>query len=470
MAPLLLLLTTTTINIIFTIVIIIISIIFTIYIFTRPHHQEDKNYTSNNNNNNKYNFNNDNEEESDDDALPAYIIDDDDDDDDTNNIKTTILITGGTGVLGWRVAAMCKERFPSDSTEITIFDINVPKPHRKLKHVTYIQGDITSEIDTICAFATTFTHPKPCKNIVFHVAGLLPAVSTTSEKLHQVNTIGSKQIVELCKNYCIDLLLATSSASVVLPNDNLYVDGLNGQVLPYPSDDNYVDTYARSKAKGEQYVLNANGANHQTSDDDVLNTKLATVSLRPSIIYGADDSKFGERLLRNEINYIFDKGNNIIDFGWADNIALGHVQCCEHILNYSTNNKYYNNHAAGKAFHLGQGIGLTTFEFYNLKEWKNGKPSSIPISLMKLIAKFNYYCYQFIGIAPIDPFLRPDSFNFMAGRHWWFKCENAKNVFGYNPISVEDSILIMQNKQMKEWNIRGKVSQEELHLYVSTNI
>ena len=43
-------------------------------------------------------------------------------------------------------------------------------------------------------------------------------------------------------------------------------------------------------------------------------------------------------------------------------------------------------------------------------------------------------------------------------------------MFGYNPISVEDSILIMQNKQMKEWNIRGKVSQEELHLYVSTNI
>ena len=45
-----------------------------------------------------------------------------------------------------------------------------------------------------------------------------------------------------------------------------------------------------------------------------------------------------------------------------------------------------------------------------------------------------------------------------------------QKMFGYNPISVEDSILIMQNKQMKEWNIRRKVSQEEVHLYVSTNI
>ena len=74
------------------------------------------------------------------------------------------------------------------------------------------------------------------------------------------------------------------------------------------------------------------------------------------------------------------------------------------------------------------------------------------------------------GLLPKKKFVQDCPYNCEDLANPCFHCKNAKNVFGYNPISVQDSILIMQNKQMKEWNIRGKVSQEELHLYVSTNI
>ena len=97
--------------IIFTVVIISISTWFTLYILSRR--RGDAYDVPNNNNINV-------EEvdylESDDDAELAYIVDDDDG---SGEDKTIILITGGAGVLGWRVASMCKERFPSDTTEVS---------------------------------------------------------------------------------------------------------------------------------------------------------------------------------------------------------------------------------------------------------------------------------------------------------------------------------------------------------------
>ena len=359
-------------------------------------------------------------DESDEDCEPAYVIDDDDVDRDHNRRETyTILVTGGTGVLGWRVAQFALQQFGKENTFVTIFDLQPPQKHRKLQHISYIQGDLRSEVDVVCAFAKTFVNTNDTR-IVFHIAGLLPSCSTSIESLNMVNAIGAKTIVQFCQNYDVDVLIGTSSASVVLDRKNTNVDGDIGEDCAYPHNDlDFVDLYAQSKAKGEQIILDANGMRHGIpGDNDYLETRLSTCALRPSIIYAADDQKFGERLLKREINYIYGGGNNIIDFVWCDNVAQGHIDACKYILTHEKK-KRHESSVSGRAFHMSNFTRKdvkSTKEFYSLKQWANPPPTSIPLLLMQLIAVFNYYVYRAIGIAPIDHYLRPDSFNFMSGR------------------------------------------------------
>ena len=100
-------------------------------------------------------------------------------------------------------------------------------------------------------------------------------------------------MVESCRRYKVDTLIATSSASVVMPRSVTAIDGQLGEDMPYPERSDFVDEYAESKARGEKHVLDANGATHYEAE-----TRLRTSVLRPSIIYAADDGKFAERLLQ----------------------------------------------------------------------------------------------------------------------------------------------------------------------------
>ena len=168
-----------------------------------------------------------------------------------------------------------------------------------------------------------------------------------------VNANGAKTIVQFCQNYDVDVLIGTSSASVVLDRKNTNVDSVIGEDCAYPqTDSDFVDLYAQSKANGEQIILDANGMRHGIpGDDDYLETRLSTCTLRPSIIYAADDQKFGERLLKCEINYIYGSGENVIDFVWCDNVAQGHDDACKYILKHEKNQRHKSS-VSGRAFHM----------------------------------------------------------------------------------------------------------------------
>merc|ERR1712146_330209 len=136
-------------------------------------------------------------DESDEEAESAYVIDDGAGSDHHRRKTYTVLVTGGTGVLGWRVAQFALQQFGEENTFVTIFDLQLPQKHRTLQHknVSYIQGDLTSEVDVVCAFAKTFVNTNDTR-IVFHIAGLLPSCSTSIESLNMVNANGAKTIVQ----------------------------------------------------------------------------------------------------------------------------------------------------------------------------------------------------------------------------------------------------------------------------------
>lgn len=76
---------------------------------------------------------------------------DDIDETETDPSKPTIMITGGTGVLGWRVAVFARKQWPD--ANIAVFDISAPPPRRQL------EGEI---VVSIYSFTLCCEFQMPC--------------------------------------------------------------------------------------------------------------------------------------------------------------------------------------------------------------------------------------------------------------------------------------------------------------------
>jgi nucleoside-diphosphate-sugar epimerase len=114
---------------------------------------------------------------------------------------------------------------------------------------------------------------------VFHVAALA-AVSGPYSQFHNTNVIGTEQIIASCRKHRVEKLIYTSSPSVVF--DGQDQEGIDESV-PYPA--SYLAHYPQTKALAEKAILTANGP------------ELATVALRPHLVWGPGDRHLIPRIL-----------------------------------------------------------------------------------------------------------------------------------------------------------------------------
>lgn len=151
---------------------------------------------------------------------------------------------------------------------------------------------------------------------VFHVAAK-PGVWGTYPDFHNPNVIGTQNILNACRLARVPRLIFTSSPSVVFTGN--HENGIT-ESAPYPK--RYLAHYPKTKAIAEQLVLAANGA------------ELATVSLRPHLIWGPNDPHLVPRILeRARIGRLSMIGNrkNLVDSTYIDNAAYAHVLAAERL-------------------------------------------------------------------------------------------------------------------------------------------
>lgn len=148
-------------------------------------------------------------------------------------------------------------------------------------------------------------------DIVFHVAAL-PGVWGRPREFEETNIRGTENVVAACRDHGIRTLVYTSSPSVIFDGHD-HVDASND--LPYPS--RYEADYPRTKAAAERIVLGANDAS------------LATIALRPHLIYGAGDTWVLPRVLdrakQGRLRIVGD-GKNVVSLTYIDNAAVAHLQ------------------------------------------------------------------------------------------------------------------------------------------------
>jgi nucleoside-diphosphate-sugar epimerase len=174
--------------------------------------------------------------------------------------------------------------------------------------VESVQGDITD--------AAAMNTAAQGMDAVFHVAAK-PGVWGTYADFHGPNVVGTQNVIAACQNAKVPRLIFTSSPSVVFTGNNE-----NGITEAAPYARRYLAHYPKTKAVAEQLVIAANSAD------------LATVSLRPHLIWGPNDPHLVPRILeRARIGRLSMIGNRkyLVDSTYIDNAAHAHVLAAERL-------------------------------------------------------------------------------------------------------------------------------------------
>lgn len=208
-----------------------------------------------------------------------------------------VLVTGGGGFLGAAIVRSLLAR----GEQVT----SISRHHHATLdglNVREIQGDVSDPVAVGKAM-------QGCE-LVFHVAAKAGVWGSLND-YYQVNVEGTRNLIESCRKHQVKRLVFTSSPSVIF--DGRDQDGWDESAV-YPK--KYLAHYPYTKALAEQLVIKANGSD------------LATVSLRPHLIWGPGDNHLVPRIVRSgRIGRIrmVGKPNKWVDSVYIDNAAEAHL-------------------------------------------------------------------------------------------------------------------------------------------------
>jgi nucleoside-diphosphate-sugar epimerase len=316
------------------------------------------------------------------------------------------LVTGGGGFLGGGIARLLRER----GDQVRSFSRGRYDLLESLT-VEQISGDI-ADVNAVAAAA------QGC-DVVFHVAAKA-GIAGRYEDFYRANVLGTENVIAACQKHGIQRLVYTSSPSVVFTGTDM--EGVDESV-PYPLE--HDAHYPATKALGERAVLMANRPG------------LATVALRPHLIWGPRDNHLVPRILaRGRSGRLRRVGssNKLIDSIYIDNAADAHLLAADRLHPASA--------IAGRAYFLSNGEPLPTWNLINRILATGGVPPvtrSVPAWLAVVAGRFLETLY-----AGLWPDAEPPMTAFLAhelSTAHWFDISAAKRDLGYNPkVSIDEGL------------------------------
>ena len=317
-----------------------------------------------------------------------------------------VLVTGGGGFLGQAIVRRLIARGDvvqslqrSDSPELSQLGVKC------------LRGDISD-------LAVVEQAVARCE-LVFHVAAKA-GVWGRYEDYHRANVTGTENVITACRSQGVRKLVYTSSPSVVFAGkDEAGID----ESTPYPS--KYLTHYPRTKAMAEQLVMRANSA------------ELATVSLRPHLIWGPGDNHLVPRLIQRaqagQLRQV-GAGKNLVDATYIDNAADAHLLAADRLEAGSA--------ASGRAYVISNNEPLPLWELINRLLACAGLPPvqrQISAQTAYLAGGFLERIWSLIGRQD-----EPRMTRFVAlqlSTSHWFRLDAARRDLGYFPqVSVAEGL------------------------------
>lgn len=317
-----------------------------------------------------------------------------------------VLVTGGGGFLG---KSICKQL--------------VARGHavRALNRNPYAELDALGVEQRVCDLRNldmVVEAARDCEAIV-HTAAKAGAWGPLVE-YYDINVRGTDHILAACDIHRIDKLVYTSSPSVV--HDGRDLDGVN-ESTPYAT--HFLAAYPQTKALAEQRVLAANSP------------ALATVALRPHLIWGPGDPHLLPRILdraaKGRLRFIGSQPKKI-DTVYVDNAAEAHVLALDKLQPGSA--------VAGKAYFISQGEPVTQEAMINSLLKAAGLPPEsrrISVDFARFLGANMERLWKLLRLRSEPPLTR-FIVDQLSTAHW-FNIAAARRDLGYAPrVSVAAGI------------------------------
>ena len=308
------------------------------------------------------------------------------------------LVTGGGGFLGGEIVRLLRDRGDS----VRSFSRGT-YPKLEALGVEQARGDLADA-------AAVAVAAEGC-DVVFHVAAK-PGVWGPWEEYYQANVVGTDNVIAACRKLGIRRLVFTSSPSVTFAGVDQ--DGVD-ESEPYP--DRYLAYYPHTKALAEQAVHLANGP------------ELATVSLRPHLIWGPGDPHLIPRLIeRARAGKLRRIGRRpkLVDMTYVENAALAHLQAADRLAAGSP--------LAGEAYFISQGEPEPLWDFVNRVLDVAGLPRvtrSVPAWVAYAAGTVMEGAYRLLRLRGEPPMTRFVARQLSTAH--WFDLSAAMRDFGYAP-------------------------------------
>jgi len=316
------------------------------------------------------------------------------------------LVTGGGGFLGRRIVELLIE-----GGHDVRFLARGHYPQVEALGARGLQIDLADRDNLAVAVEGVDT--------IFHVAAKA-GVWGDRDEFYKINVDGTRNLLDAAEQAGVQRLVYTSTPSVVSYESDI----VNGaQDLPYAK--SYKAWYPASKAEAERMVLRANSRH------------LATVSLRPHLIFGPCDPhllpRFVTAALKGRLR-IIGHGTNEVDFTYVDNAAWAHLDAAAALTSHEAA-------CAGKAYFISNDEPVSLWGWFNeLLAALDVPPvdKRIGHGAAKTLFTVIETAHRLLPLG--EPTVTAFLADAMATSHW-FDMEPAKRDFGYSiRVSMADAL------------------------------
>ncbi|MDR3198188.1 MAG: NAD-dependent epimerase/dehydratase family protein [Planctomycetaceae bacterium] len=321
-----------------------------------------------------------------------------------NNIMDTtgkIFITGSTGFIG----SVLLEKLIQRGFSMRGLVRKMPETKQ---NVEYIIGDI-ADIESLRRGM------EDCR-YVFHLAAYAKNWSPNPKIYEQVNIEGTRNVFTVAKELGVERIVWTSTIVTLGPTPQ----GVLGDETMPRITEHYFTEYEQTKTIMEQESIRW------------IEEGLPLVIVNPTRVYGPglfsesnSVSKLIDDFRRGRFPFLLNRGVNIGNYGFVNDIAEGHILAMEH-------------GKIGERYILG-GENVSLEKLFQTVDWVDGKKRfqwKIYWIIPMIVAYFFRCRAQYFGVyPPVTPgWVR----TFLAD--WAFSCDKAKRELGYSPIPFEEGI------------------------------
>lgn len=316
------------------------------------------------------------------------------------------LVTGGGGFVGGAVARALRAR-GDDVVSIARGDY----PQLRELGVETVRGDLGELPDVLSA-------ADGC-DAVLHVAAKAGIWGPAAD-FERSNVLGTSNVLQACRQLGVTRLVHTSTPSVVHAGGS--ITG-GDESLPYAT--TFSTDYPRTKAEAERMVLAADGS------------ALATVALRPHLVWGPGDTQLVPRILQRARSgrlRLVNGGTAVIDTAYVDDAVAAHLLALDRLAPGAV--------CAGKPYFISSGDPRPVGEVVNAILAAGGLPpvtASVPLPVAEAAGAAAEALWRLLRRQDDPPMTR-----FLARQlatDHWFDISAARRDLGYEPqVGVDEGM------------------------------